>query len=363
MNRGNPAMLELARELRSLNQLQLAEQLGLSQGAVSRLENGTLPLSNEIVSNLSRVLHFPEAFFFQECDYRNLPLTFFRKRARVPASAIRAVRARTCLFRLHVRILLKSADVPVLRVPLIDSRERRGDVEAIANDVRLQWSLPPGPVANLTRTMEDAGVIVSRCEFGTAQIDALSSCESDGLPPLVFVNPVSPGDRLRFSLAHELGHIVLHHHLNCPAEADTEGEADRFAAEFLMPKQDIRGHFARKLTLEAFAQMKSYWKVSIQALIRRARSLDRITERYERTLYMQMSKYGYRKNEPVIIPAEEPTLFRELIQFHLTELEYSRADLARALHIEPSDLRALHTDKVAELRSVKPQVTEIRNLG
>jgi len=353
MEAANPAMVTFAREMREVKQDDLAADLGISQGTLSKIENGQFPITPDVVTKLAAALNYPESFFFQDCKYWNLPVTFYRKRARVPANAIRAVRAKACFLRLQMQILLRSLDIPTLRIPLINPEEWHGDVEAVARELRMQLNLPPGPVDNVTRTLEDAGVVVTRCDFGSNQIDALSICEPDGLPPLILVNPNSSGDRLRFSLCHELGHVILHHHLPTSVDVDTEGQADRFAAEFLMPKADIRGHLSARLNLERFVQLKAHWKVSIQALIRRARSLGRISDRYERTLYSTLSRYGYRKNEPGPIPPEEPGLFRELIEFHLSNLGYSRNELARALHVHPSDFRALHTEKVAELRPVR----------
>ena len=353
METANPAMVTLARESRTLTQADLAAQLDITQGALSKIENGQLVPSHEVVAKMAAVLNYPESFFYQAGDYRNLPITFYRKRARVPSLTIKAVRARTQIMRMHVGALLRSADIPPLRVPFMDVREWRGDIGGIAAEVRTQWHLPPGPIASMMRSIEDAGIVVMRCDLGTTQVDALSTYEHDGLPPIIFVNPGAPGDRLRFSLAHELAHIILHHHLIVPSEEDTETQADTFAAEFLMPRRDIRAHLPAKINIQSLAQLKTHWRVSIQALITRCRSLDRISERYARTLYAQMNKYGYLRAEPIPVAVEEPALMRELIEFHEKDLAYGRQDLARLLHLHPSELRSLHLgEKVVELRSV-----------
>jgi Zn-dependent peptidase ImmA (M78 family) len=100
-------------------------------------------------------------------------------------------------------------------------------------------------------------------------------------------------------MAHELGHIVLHHHLLAlPVDVDVESEANRFAAEFLMPASDIRGYLTRP-SLESLASHTPHWKVSMGALLERAASLGKIIERQRRHLWMMMSRYGYRTIEPV----------------------------------------------------------------
>ena len=103
--------------------------------------------------------------------------------------------------------------------------EHAENAEAIAQMLRANWSLPAGTVRKLMRAIEEAGGIVVKLPFATRDIDAISQWPSD-MPPLFLVNSVSPPDRLRFSLAHELGHMVMHR----AATETMELEADRFAS-------------------------------------------------------------------------------------------------------------------------------------
>ncbi|HAG99910.1 MAG TPA: hypothetical protein DCL75_13910 [Ktedonobacter sp.] len=114
------------------------------------------------------------------------------------------------------------------------------------------------------------------------------------------------GIEFGFTLAHEIGHIVMH---QIPTE-NMEEEADRFAAEFLMPSRDISPDLD-SITFTNLARLKSYWKVSMAALIVRANDMGKITQRQYRTLFEQMNKNGYRMNEPIPIPVEEPALLKE----------------------------------------------------
>jgi hypothetical protein len=101
---------------------------------------------------------------------------------------------------------------------------------------------------------------------------------------------------------------------------------DRFAAEFLMPTEQIR-HSLNPLSIPILASLKLYWKVSMAALLRRASDLGTVTPRQARTLWMSMSKLRYRKSEPVEIPTERPTTFQALLAFHREELGYTFPDL------------------------------------
>jgi Zn-dependent peptidase ImmA (M78 family) len=204
----------------------------------------------------------------------------------------------------------------------MDSVDYSGYSEHIAKIVRRKWGIPPGPVDNLTSVIENAGGIVIRCSFGTKKIDAMSQWVV-GQPPLFFVNSEIPADRSRFTLAHEVGHVIMH---QIPTP-EMEKEADRFASEFLMPEEDIKPHLT-SMSLPRLASMKPYWKVSMAALLMRASDLKRITPRQKTYLWTQMGRQGFRLHEPVEIPSETPTVLQDIIDVHLNEYGYDIAELS-----------------------------------
>ena len=95
-----------------------------------------------------------------------------------------------------------------------------------------------------------------------------------GTPAILFVNSRMPADRARFSLAHELGHLVMH---ECPL-GDVEREADRFAAELLMPAREIGPEFPSSISLKTLVPLKARWRISIRALVYRACNLGLISK-------------------------------------------------------------------------------------
>src|SRR5208337_375815 len=139
--------------------------------------------------------------------------------------------------------------------------------------------------------IEKAGGIIVPCDFGTTKIDALSQYIR-GYPPLFFINKNIPTDRLRHSLCHELGHVVMHR-IPRP-EADIEKEADTFAAELLMPAAEI-GPSLHNVKLHTLAQLKPYWKTSMASLLFRAGRLKKITKNQEKYLWIQISPYKQRE--------------------------------------------------------------------
>jgi len=348
----NPLMLTLAREARGYTQAQLSKRIGITQGALSKLEAGHLAATDDVLERLSRELEYPRELFTERLVFRRLPISFYRKRATVSAKTLRSITARINLIRRQVELLLRSVDLPELRLPLVDLGERKQSVEQIARELRARWHLPSGPIGNLIQVVEDAGVVVARCAFGTNKVDALSVHEQqDNLPPLIVMSDALPGDRLRFSVAHELGHIVLHHHEPF-AERDIEGEANRFASELLMPAADIKGYL-RNLTLERLASLKPYWKVSMQALLMRAQQLETISDYRARRLWMQIGAAGYRTEEPLPLAIEEPTLLTEVIGLHLDRLGYSEEELRSLVHLNDRDFQAQYGHFRSQLRVVR----------
>lgn len=351
----NPEMIILARESRGLSQKQLAASLSVSQGKISKIENGLLGVSEAMLSALSKALDYPKEFFLiQEQVYgpgiSGMGLIYHRKRKTLPVKTLELIQSQMNIRRIHLARLLQAIELKNdNQFPHLDIDDYSGDIEAIATAVRSGWSLPRGPIRNLTQAIESAGGVIIKCDFGTAKIDALSQW-LPGLPPLFFINVCVPGDRLRFSLAHELGHIIMH---SFPTP-DMEFEADKFAGAFLMPSSEI-GPELNSITLRKLATLKPRWKVSMGALLYRARDLNKITESQSRNFWIQMSKAGYRKREPVEldIPSEEPSLLTEIIDTYRNELKYDIPELSRVLALNEAETRSMYLRQKSHLSVIK----------
>ena len=333
----NAEMLTLARESRSLTQTALADRLGVTQGKISKIENGMQEPDTDQISRFSDALGYTEDFFYVGEAIRGpgSGCVYNRRRQSLPQGQLREIIAKINVRRIQMRRYLKAIDLDVenrfLKIDIEDDSP-----EAIAQMIRRYWMIPPGPIQSLIRTIEDAGGIVIPTNFGTRKVDAISQL-APGLPPLFFVNSSSPPDRLRFTLAHEIGHLVMH---DGPSDA-MEKEADLFAAEFLMPAAEIRSQL-KETTLPTLANLKPYWRVAMSALLMRAGNLGLISPRRKSYLWMQMGKAGWRKKEPVDIPPEEATLFDEVISVHKNDLGYSDQDLTNASYwTEISEMRGV----------------------
>jgi Zn-dependent peptidase ImmA (M78 family)/transcriptional regulator with XRE-family HTH domain len=347
----NPEMVVLGRESRGMTQAALARAMNVQQGTISKIEGGLLNPSEETIDRLVRTLRYPKEFFYQSDRVHGFGSSVFyhRKRQSLSQSVLRKLHADMNIRRFHITRLLRSASVETATTfRSCDLTEVGGTVEDVAQLVRADWKLPRGPVRNVTEAIESAGGVVVRCDFGTRKIDAISEWVVAS-PPIFFVNSNSAitGDRLRFSLAHELGHIILHQGGGGP---QMEDEADRFASEFLMPADEIRSSLHR-LNLPRLASLKQYWKVSMQALVMRAYHLKTITEAQMRYLFIQFSQAGYRMREPeeLDVPIEKPTLLRMMIEAHSSELGYSAEEISKLLNLDEDEFRDLYTDRPLRL--------------
>lgn len=209
--------------------------------------------------------------------------------------------------------------------------------------------MPRGPIKNLTEYMERAGILIIKCDMSSARIDGVS-CRIGKLPPIIFLNNNIPADRERFTLAHELGHLVMHKY---PTEK-MEIEANSFAAAFLMPESDIAPDL-KGLTLEIAAALKPYWKVSIGSLLYKAKTLKSVDDNQMLYLWRKKSALGWNTREPESpnFPNEHPTLLNALLHNMQDDLGYSVEELANAMH--------LHLEEISEMYGVRAK-TRLRSV-
>lgn len=346
----NPEMITLARVSRGLTQAELSRRLSVTQGWLSKVENGLLSVTEESLSRLAEELDYPVTFFVQTERVYGMGTSemFHRKRASVPDRVLDTVYARINIVRMHIARMLRGVDIGEWNFPQMDVDEY-GSPSAVAAALRAHWLIPKGPIANVVQVIEEAGGIVIPFDFEGAKIDAISHWVP-GLPPLFFVNRNSPGDRLRFTLCHEIGHIVMHTRAPHP---DMEAQADEFAAEFLMPERDIRPYL-HNLNLSKLAALKLVWKVSMQALAVRADRLGLLTERQKRSLWKQLGPYRLREPAELDIPIETPYLLDDICKAYLQDMGYTVEEFAQMLHLHEHEACQLYLPhKAPRLRLVK----------
>lgn len=304
-------MVTLARESRGLTQKELANLLGLSAGKLCRVEQDDQSFSEEIIEKLSDILNYPPSFFYQNSESYIPTAIDFRRRLKVPNKLLKEINAKVNLHRLIVEKLLSGKSRRSL--PIINVGESATPAEA-ATQLRKAWKMGKGPIDNLTACLESNGIIIIAFDFGTERVDSrVVITKNSGI---IVINSLMLGDRQRFSLAYELGHLVLHASTTAPLEnRDIGHEANLFASEFLMPRQEITSDLQGEITVSKLADLKRKWKVSMQALLYRAEDLKIITYNQKRYLLGQFNSMNIRRREPpeFDVPKERPELLSKLI--------------------------------------------------
>lgn len=297
-------VITTARLAHGLTQAELANAAGITQAALSRYENGLRHPDKDSLNAIAKCLKVTADFLLHaERARAGMAVdAHMRRRATAPPRVWRKLEAQLNMYRWHASSLFEEVTLRAeQQVPTFDPFEI--PPEDAARLVRQQWKMPIGPVRTLTKWMESAGCLLISKDFGSTRVDGLSQWIRDC--PVVMLNSTSPIDRLRLTIAHELGHLVLHS--SAIGSDDIEAEANAFAAEFLMPADVIRPSL-RNLKLGKLLDLKREYGVSMQALVERAFQLDLIGRAQRTNLYKSFSARGWRTREPGSdeLPSEQP---------------------------------------------------------
>jgi len=333
MNQYNYELLETARQLRKLTQKEVAVSVGISQASLSKAERGLQDLPDETMERLSSFYDVPVSFFFNNNSITPAGHLYYRKKLTLSEKTICSFVAKVQIIKSIIDELMSSVELPEYHLNSYDPSDY--SPKEIADRIRHEIGIARGPIPNLIKLLEDNGVIVIRTDFGTDKIDGLTTITASNRK-VMFINELMPNDRIRFSVAHELGHLIMHIARSPRSEDTVEDEADSFASQFLMPESEIKPSLYN-LNLQNLAQLKRRWRVSMRALIRRARDLDTINKDEYRNFQIIFSKKGYNRNEPIMLPIETPTLFDETLNLYKLELGYNDEDLMHVMRINSSD--------------------------
>jgi len=330
----NNGLLRLARQRNGFTQGEAALRLGVPQVTLSRYENAVAVPPDEFILKAASVYDLPETFFEQPDQVFGAPVSvhpMWRKKQDVTAREMDRIVAEINLRAMHIRRMLDAVEYsPQSNIPRLDPEDFGGDIERIAGLVRAHWLLPSGPIENLTAAVEKAGAVVVHSSLGGSTVSGVT-ISAPGLLPMIILNEEQPADRARFTLAHELGHLVMHRF----PSPDMEAEANDFASALLMPKADVTIALRGKLDLRRLAALKPEWRVSMQALLYRAQSLGLIGKQQAGWLWRQFSAGRMRLREPVEtdFPHETPGVISRMVRLHLDTFGYSKEDLAKLLHV------------------------------
>jgi len=318
-----------------MSKIALAQASGLGLRTIAAHEAGEKIPSPETLSTLSAVLRFPAQFFDgTECEEPDANGVSFRALTSLSASQRDAALAAGALAFLVSEWITYRFELPASDLPSLRGFNR---TDTAAQALRAEWGLGERSIRNMVHLLEAHGVRVFSLPHDVRGVDAFSTWHSG--VPFVFLTTDKSGERGRFDAAHELGHLVLHRN-GGPSGREAEFEADRFAAAFLMPQGSVLAQAPRTPTLSTLLRVKSNWNVSVAALVHRLRSLDLMSEWHYRTLCVQISQLGYRKNEPNGIARETSQILTKVFAA-LREEGVARNSVAGDLGIPSEEFESL----------------------
>lgn len=302
--------LKQAREIRGMTQESLAAQANVSQATIATIERDAFQPRADIVARIAEVTGFPLDFFELPIE-KDFPLgsLVYRKFARMKAEHKKlSHRLAQQAFELSEFLALQLKPIPV-HLPRTTDEAPASAAQIVRSALGVDST---SPIKNLVQRVERLGVRVFLLPDDVPDLDAFSIL-IEGRQPVVVLNPARSGDRQLFSLAHELGHLVMHYPFT-RSQDDIEREAHEFAAELLLPAEAMQVEIVEPVTLTTLAELKSRWRTSIAALLQRAKDLNKVTERQYKYLRAQLSKRDWLKSEPVEVPPERPASLRRMAE-------------------------------------------------
>lgn len=325
----NGKRLKEARLYNKLTITELAEKLNVTKQMVSKYENGNSEPSFEKSLQLNELLGYPREFFYTDDKFTIVNEgTFFRSRltatqkSKEPASI-------SLKYSVIVRDFLEQyIDFPVLQEREI--YEGKNDPEEIALNIREAMGLGLEPIQDIIEVAELMGFTVINMNYQEDKVDAFSSMNTINGNSYFVITTGDTGSfyRQQFSIAHEIGHWVLHQNIN-PQELDREEykvieeESNKIASILLLPKESFGNELRSKIVdeIDTYYNLKRKWHVSMAAMIKRARDLSIITAEQEVKLYKQMHYRKWRNPEPFDLEtvATLPVAFKQSLELLIDE--------------------------------------------
>lgn len=334
--------LRVARQRRMLSGKQLAELSGLTSVTISKAENGH-QVNDETAAILAETLDYPKDFFFRD-NPQSIPAdtVSFRSLAKMGASERDAALAAGAIGVELYQWVAEQFNLPVAN--LADLNKERNRPETAARLLRQHWGLGERPIGNMLALLESKGVRVLSLSENTANVDAYSFWK--GEHPYVFLNQKKTPERSIFDSAHELGHLVMHHHAGAKNDRGAEYQADLFASAFLMPEADVKNEVGVISSATQIIRLKTRWRVSAMALTYRLHKLEMISDWTYRSLCIELGKLGYRSGEPRGIERETSVVWDKVLKA-LWSKKITKKEIASRVGVPHEELEALVFDLTA----------------
>jgi Zn-dependent peptidase ImmA (M78 family)/DNA-binding XRE family transcriptional regulator len=329
-----------ARLAAGLTLAELGAHLGVSHAAIQKFEKGRLTPSSVQLLQLARACGVRTEYFFRAHQV-DLLQPEFRKRATFGKTAQAALTLRVAeAVEKRAELLGAFPESPLPRFEApggLPARIMTAEaLEEVAEALRRAWQIGTDPIADFTDLLESRGLLVIAVDEpheGFSGLTATARAADGRSWPVIAVSTRWPGDRQRFTLAHELGHLLLAGRL--ADDLDEERACDRFAGALLAPRAAVReilGGARRAPEWQELYGLKHEFGLSMGGGLQRARQCGVIDDAVYGAMIRAFSARGWRKAEPgTPLPQERPRLFEQLVYRALAEDYLSEARAAELL--------------------------------
>jgi Zn-dependent peptidase ImmA (M78 family) len=335
--------LKLARTASGLSLRDLADKIDnlVSAQAIGKYERNEMSPGSEALIAMAEALSVSEEYLLSAGEIELVAVDFRRSMTSSRAEAI-----------LHAKLLHEMEKYLEIEDRLVDpvrewvipkgfpcTIQDLAYVEVAASDLRTQWGIGSDLIPDLSEFFEERGLKVFALDLEDDMSGVMCRVrrKSGADIPVIVINSGHDGERQRFTLVHELAHLLL----EVAHDIDEERACDRFAGAFLMPKTVVTEKLGRKrteLSLGELFALKMLFGASIQAIVYRCKDLGIIDQPAYRAIYKIIIDRGWRKKEPHALDPEVPTRFRRLCYRALTEGLLKRPKAAELLGISIREL-------------------------
>lgn len=336
------------KKLRLKNNLSLrdlGDKLNVSHQTISKYEKDEMMPTSEMLIKISKIFNVKVSYLFEKAGNKlELSDVHYRKKSTFTKKNQQIVEDTTKDILASYLELLDLFPTDRFKIAKIDNLKQHvnsyEEIETKAEHIRSLLNLGEDPINNLLQTLEELGFII-------IFIDPIKGFDGkEGIVndiPFIVLSRESSGDRQRFNLAHELGHLLITHE-----GLDDEKVAHRLAGSILVPRKTLisdLGIKRRNLNLFELRSLKTKYKVSIQCLIMRANQVGIISDYEKERLFKEIAYKGWRTNEPIQIANEVSTKFEQMVCEAVSEGYISNSKGAEYLNISTVEFLNKYMEK------------------
>lgn len=340
--------LKLARKMAGMSLQELSDGMAniVSKQSLNKYENGLMNPSSEVLIELSKVLNVKPDYFLKK-ETAELGAISFRKRTGLSKrdEEIVVEKARNYFERfLEIESILniKNSFVNPLAHLIVNEFN---DAEEAARLLREKWELGQNPINNLMEMLELQGVKVFLMD-AVDEIDGFATITENNIPLVMINSHDKPIERIRFTIVHELAHILLQ--LNTEIKENNKLEEQYchyFSSCFLLPRKQLIQNIGEKRTyinIQELINIKKYYGISLRAIVHRLKKIGVISDNYYTRWMVFMSKKYGQKNEPGDYPGiEESRVFNQLVNRALAEGFISTSKAAELCNLSTNEFRKM----------------------